>query len=412
MNPAATRDPRHTPVVVDGLRTPFGRYGGALAGVRPDDLAAHVVRAIVERNGVDPSGIDDVILGAANQAGEDNRNVGRMAALLAGLPVGVPGATVNRLCGSGMNAVVNAAHAIVAGDGDLFVAGGVESMTRAPFVAAKPSAAFPRGEQTLYDTTLGWRFTNPRLADAYYPYSMGETAENVVERCGVTREEQDAFALSSQQRWAAAQEAGRFADEVVSISAPAAKAGAEVEVAVDEPPRPETTLEKLASLKPAFKRDASGSVTAGNSSGINDGAAAVLLTSEARARELGWRPVARMVSSAVAGIDPATMGLGPIPASRKALERAGLEVSDLDLVELNEAFAAQAIPCMRELGLDPAKVNVNGGAIAIGHPLGASGARLVAALVHEMRRRGARYALATMCIGVGQGIATVWESVE
>jgi len=406
------RDPRHTPVVVDGLRTPFGRYGGALAAVRPDDMAAHVVRAIVERNGVDPSAIDDVILGAANQAGEDNRNVGRMAALLAGLPVEVPGATVNRLCGSGMNAVVNAAHAIVAGDGDLFVAGGVESMTRAPFVAAKPSAAFPRGEQTLYDTTLGWRFTNPRLADAYYPYSMGETAENVVERCGVTREEQDAFALSSQQRWAAAQEAGRVADEVVAISAPAAKAGAAVEVAVDEPPRPDTTLEKLASLKPAFKRDASGSVTAGNSSGINDGAAAVLVTSEARARELGWQPIARMVSSAVAGVDPATMGLGPIPASRKALERAGLEVGDLDLVELNEAFAAQAIPCMRELGLDPAKVNVNGGAIAIGHPLGASGARLVATLAHEMRRRGARYGLATMCIGVGQGIATVWESVE
>jgi 3-oxoadipyl-CoA thiolase len=412
MNPAGLRDPRHTPVVVDGLRTPFGRYGGALAAVRPDDMAAHVVRAIVERNGVDPSAIGDVILGAANQAGEDNRNVGRMAALLAGLPVEVPGATVNRLCGSGMNAVINAAHAIVAGDGDLFVAGGVESMTRAPFVAAKPSAAFPRGEQTLYDTTLGWRFTNPRLADAYYPYSMGETAENVVERCGVTREEQDAFALSSQQRWAAAQEAGRFTDEVVSISSPAAKAGAAVEVAVDEPPRPDTTLEKLASLKPAFKRDASGSVTAGNSSGINDGAAAVLVTSEARARELGWRPIARMVSSAVAGVDPATMGLGPIPASRKALERAGLEVGDLDLVELNEAFAAQAIPCMRELGLDPAKVNVNGGAIAIGHPLGASGARLVATLAHEMRRRGARYGLATMCIGVGQGIATIWESVE
>ena len=285
-------------------------------------------------------------------------------------------------------------------------------MTRAPFVAAKPSAAFPRGEQTLYDTTLGWRFTNPRLADAYYPYSMGETAENVVERCGVTREQQDAFALSSQQRWAAAQEAGRFADEVVSISGPAAKAVAAVEIEVDEPPRPDTTLEKLASLKPAFKRDASGSVTAGNSSGINDGAAAVLLTSEARARELGWRPIARMVSSAVAGVDPATMGLGPIPASRKALERAGIDVGDLDLVELNEAFAAQAIPCMRELGLDPAKVNVNGGAIAIGHPLGASGARLVATLAHEMRRRGARYGLATMCIGVGQGIATVWESVE
>jgi len=412
MSPSASRDPRHTPVVVDGLRTPFGRYGGALAGVRPDDMAAHVVRTIVERNGVDPSAIDDVILGAANQAGEDNRNVGRMAALLAGLPVEVPGATVNRLCGSGMNAVANAGHAIVAGDGDLFVAGGVESMTRAPFVAAKPSAAFPRGEQTMYDTTLGWRFTNPRLADAYYPYSMGETAENVVERCGVSREEQDAFALTSQRRWAEAQEAGRFADEVVSISAPAAKGGEAVEVSVDEPPRPDTSFEKLAALKPAFKRDASGSVTAGNSSGINDGAAAVLLTSEARAREVGWRPIARLVASAVAGVDPATMGLGPIPASRKALDRAGLGVADLDLVELNEAFAAQAIPCMRELGLDPERVNVNGGAIAIGHPLGASGARLVATLAHEMRRRGARYGLATMCIGVGQGIATVWQSIE
>jgi 3-oxoadipyl-CoA thiolase len=406
------RDPRHTPVVVDGLRTPFGRYGGALAGVRPDDLAAHVIRSIVERNGVDTAQIDDVILGAANQAGEDNRNVGRMAALLAGLPVEVPGATVNRLCGSGMNAVVNAAHAIVAGDGEIFVAGGVESMTRAPFVMAKPSAAFPRGEQTLYDTTLGWRFTNPRLADAFYPYSMGETAENVVERCGVTREEQDAFALESQHRWAAAQAAGRFAHEVVAVPAPADKRGEAVEVSVDEPPRPDTTLEKLATLKPAFKRDASGSVTAGNSSGINDGAAAVLVTSEARAAELGWRPMARMLSSAVAGVDPSTMGLGPIPASRKALERAGLNVEELDLVELNEAFAAQSIPCIRELGLDPEKVNVNGGAIAIGHPLGASGARIVATLLHEMRRRGARYGLATMCIGVGQGIATVWESLE
>jgi 3-oxoadipyl-CoA thiolase len=412
MSISRDRDPQHTPMVVDGLRTPFGRYGGALAGVRPDDLAAHVIRTVIDRNGVDPAQIDDVIFGAANQAGEDNRNVARMAALLAGLPVEVPGATVNRLCGSGMNAVVNAAHAIVAGDGDVFVAGGVESMTRAPFVMAKPSAAFPRGEQTLYDTTLGWRFTNPRLADAYYPYSMGETAENVVERCGVTREEQDAFALQSQRRWAVAQAAGRFADEVIAISASSARDREEVEVAIDEPPRPDTTMEKLAALKPAFKRDASGSVTAGNSSGINDGAAAVLVISEARARELGWRPIARMRSSAVAGVDPATMGLGPIPASRKALERAGLGIADLDLVELNEAFAAQAIPCMRELGLDPEKVNVNGGAIAIGHPLGASGARLIATLVHEMRRRGARYGLATMCIGVGQGIATVWESVE
>jgi 3-oxoadipyl-CoA thiolase len=405
-------DSQRTPVVVDGLRTPFGRYGGALREVRPDDMAAHVIRSIVERNGVDPAAIDDVIFGAANQAGEDNRNVGRLAALLAALPVDVPGQTVNRLCGSGMQAVIDAAHAIVAGDGDLFVSGGVESMTRAPFVMAKPSAAFPRGEQTLYDTTLGWRFTNPRLADAYYPYSMGETAENVVDRCGVSREEQDAFALESQRRWKAAQDAGRFTDEVIPIPAPGAKRGEQVEVAVDEHPRPDTTLEQLASLKPAFKRDESGSVTAGNSSGINDGAAAVLVTSEARAHELGWRPIARMLASAVAGVDPATMGLGPIPASRKALARAELQVENLDLVELNEAFAAQAIPCMRELHVDLDKVNVNGGAIAIGHPLGASGARLVATLLHEMRRRGARYGLATMCIGVGQGIASVWESVE
>jgi 3-oxoadipyl-CoA thiolase len=405
-------DPAHTPVVVDGLRTPFGRYGGALREVRPDDMAAHVIRALLERNGVDPAAVDDVILGAANQAGEDNRNVGRMAALLGGLPVDVPGATVNRLCGSGMNAVINAAHAVVAGDGSLFVAGGVESMTRAPMVMAKPSAAFPRGEQTLYDTTLGWRFTNPRLADAYYPYSMGETAENVVERCGVSREDQDAFALQSHQRWAAAQAAGRFGDEVIPIDAPSGKRGEVTTVGTDEHPRPDTTLEQLARLRPAFRRDDLGSVTAGNSSGINDGAAAVLVTSQARAQELGMKPIMRMVSSAVAGVDPATMGLGPIPASRKALERAGVSVGDLDLVELNEAFAAQAIPVVRELGLDEEKVNVNGGAIAIGHPLGASGARLVATLAHEMRRRGARYGLATMCIGVGQGIASVWEAAE
>jgi len=404
-------DPARTPVVVDGLRTPFGRYGGALREVRPDDMAAHVIRALLERTGVDPAAVDDVILGAANQAGEDNRNVGRMAALLAGIPVSVGGQTVNRLCGSGMQAVIDGAHAVIAGDGDLFVAGGVESMTRAPFVVAKASAAFPRGEQTLYDTTLGWRFTNPRLADAYYPYSMGETAENVVEQCGVTREDQDRFALESQRRWGAADAAGRFADEIVSIDVPAAK-GATNTLDRDEHARPETTLEQLAGLKPAFKRDASGSVTAGNSSGINDGAAALLVTSEARARELGLRPMARMISSAVAGVDPATMGLGPIPASRKALERAGLGVGDMDLVELNEAFAAQALPVMRELELDAEKVNVNGGAIAIGHPLGASGARLVATLLREMRRRGARYGLATMCIGVGQGIASVWEAAE
>lgn len=397
--------------MVDGLRTPFGRYGGALAPVRPDDLAAHVIRALLDRTGVDPGAVEDVILGAANQAGEDNRNVGRMAALLAGMPVEVGGQTVNRLCGSGMQAVIAAAHAITVGDGNLFVSGGTESMTRAPFVVAKPSAAFPRGEQTLYDTTLGWRFTNPRLADAHYPYSMGETAENVVERCGVTREDQDRFALESHRRWAAANTAGRFADEVVPIEVAGAK-GTTTTVDRDEHPRPDITLEQLATLKPAFKRDASGSVTAGNSSGINDGASALLVTSEARARELGLRPIARLLASAVAGVDPATMGLGPIPASRKALERAGLSIADLDLVELNEAFAAQALPVMRELDLDPEKVNVNGGAIAIGHPLGASGARLVATLLHEMRRRGARHGLATMCIGVGQGIASVWEAVE
>jgi 3-oxoadipyl-CoA thiolase len=405
-------DHAHTPVVAEALRTPFGRYGGALSGVRPDDMAAHVVRAVVARTGVDPAQIDDVILGAANQAGEDNRNVGRMAALLADLHVSVAGQTVNRLCGSGLQAVLSAAHAVAYGDGSVFVAGGTESMSRAPFVMAKPSAAFPRGEQTLYDTTLGWRFTNPRLADAYYPYSMGETAENVVERCGVTRDEQDRFALQSQRRWGAAREAGRFADEIVPIEVPGPRRGETRSVDTDEHPRPETTLEQLAALKPAFRRDESGSVTAGNSSGINDGAAALLVTSAARARELGLRPMARLVASAVAGVDPATMGLGPIPASRLALERAGLSIDELDLVELNEAFASQALVCIRELGVDAEKVNVNGGAIAIGHPLGASGARLAATLLHEMRRRGARYGLATMCIGVGQGIAAVFEATE
>jgi acetyl-CoA acetyltransferase family protein len=311
-----------------------------------------------------------------------------------------------------MSAVVAAAHAIAAGDGEVFVAGGTESMTRAPLVMAKPSAAFPRGEQTIHDTTLGWRFTNPRLAEVHYPYSMGETAENVVEQVGVGREDQDRFALASHQRWAAAHEAGRFADEVIPISVPGPTKGETVTVERDEHPRPDTTLEQLAGLKPAFKRDETGSVTAGNSSGINDGAAAVVVMSEARARAGGQKPIIRMRSSAVAGVDPATMGLGPIPASRLALDRAGLSVSDLDLVELNEAFAAQALPVMRELGLDPETTNVNGGAIAIGHPLGASGARLVATLAHEMRRRGSRYGLATMCIGVGQGIATVWEAVE
>ena len=407
-----TLDPEYAPVVIDGLRTPFGRYGGALKDVRPDDMAAHVIRTLVDRAGIDPAAIDDVILGAANQAGEDNRNVGRMAVLLAGLPVEVAGQTVNRLCGSGLQAVVSAAHAIAHGDGSVFVAGGVESMTRAPLVTAKPSAAFPRGEQTLFDTTLGWRFTNPRLAEMHQPYSMGETGENVAEQCGVSREDQDAFALESHRRAVAAIDEGRFTDEIVAIDVPGARRGETVTVDTDEHPRPDTSLESLAALKPAFKRDASGSVTAGNSSGINDGAAALLLMSEARARELGLRPMARFVASAVAGVDPATMGLGPIPASRTALGRAGIGVADLDLVELNEAFAAQAVPVMRELALDPERVNVNGGAIAIGHPLGASGARLAATLLHEMRRRGARHGLATMCIGVGQGIAAVFEAME
>ena len=413
--PAATidrmeRDPQRTPVIVDGLRTPFGRYGGALKDVRPDDMAAHVIRALVERSGLDPALIDDVIVGAANQAGEDNRNVGRMAALLAGLPVEVAGQTVNRLCGSSLQAVISAAHAIAYGDGQVFIAGGVESMTRAPFVTAKPSAAFARGEQTMYDTTLGWRFTNPRLADAYYPYSMGETAENVAERCGVTRADQDAFAVESQRRWKAAHDAGRLAAEIVPIDVPDGRATRSFDT--DEHPRPDASIESLAKLRPAFTEAATGTVTAGNSSGINDGAGAVLVMSEARARELGMRPMARMVASAVAGIEPGVMGLGPIPASRRALERAGIGVGDLDVVELNEAFAAQALPVIRELGLDHEKTNVNGGAIAIGHPLGASGARITSSLLHEMRRRGARYGLATMCIGVGQGIAAVFESVE
>ena len=399
-------------VIVDAVRTPVGRYAGALKDVRPDDLMAHVIRALLARTGLDPATVDDVIVGAANQAGEDNRNVGRMAALLAGLPVEVPGQTVNRLCGSGLQAVIGAAHAVLAGEGEVFVAGGVESMTRAPYVMAKPSAAFPRGEPAIYDTVLGWRFTNPRLADAYYPYSMGETAENVAERCGVSREEQDRFALESQRRWALADAAGRFADELVPIDVPGERRGETVRFERDEHPRADTTLEALARLKPAFAKDRPGTVTAGNSSGINDGAAAVLVTSEARAVALGLRPMARFISAAVAGVHPDVMGLGPIPASRKAVERAGLEMEHLDLVELNEAFASQSIVCIRDLALDPERVNANGGAIAIGHPLGASGARLVTTLLHELRRRDGRHGLATMCIGVGQGIAAVFERVD
>jgi 3-oxoadipyl-CoA thiolase len=395
--------------VVEAVRTPIGRYGGALAAVRPDDLAAAAIRAVVERSGIDPTLIEDVILGCANQAGEDNRDVARMALLLAGLPVEVGGLTVNRLCGSGLQAVNSAAHAIAVGDGDVFVGGGVESMTRAPYVMAKPATAFDRGPRELEDTTLGWRFLNPKLAELHYPYSMGETAENVAERWTVDRERQDAFALASQQKAVAAIEAGRFDDQMVPITVPSKK-GEPVVVARDEHPRADTTVEALAKLRAAF-RDG-GTVTAGNSSGINDGASAVLLVEAERARALGLAPLTRIVSTAVAGVDPAIMGYGPVPATRKALERAGIGVDDLDLVELNEAFASQSIVCIDELGLDPAKVNVNGGAIALGHPLGMSGARLITMLSHELRRTGGRWGLATMCIGVGQGIATVVERID
>jgi len=396
--------------IVEAVRTPIGRYGGALASIRPDDLAAATLRAVVDRAGVDPGLIEDVILGCANQAGEDNRDVARMAVLLAGFPVEVGGLTVNRLCGSGLQAINSAAHAIAVGDGDLFIGGGVESMSRAPYVQLKAEAAYDRGPREMADTTLGWRFVNPRLADRHYPYSMGETAENVAERWGVSRERQDAFAMESQRRAVAAIDAGRFDDQIVPIAVPQRK-GAPLIVARDEHPRADSTAEGLARLKPAFRPDG-GTVTAGNSSGINDGASAVLLVEAERARELGLRPLARVVSTAVAGVDPAIMGIGPVPATRKALDRAGIGVGDLDLVELNEAFASQSLVCIEELGLDPARVNVNGGAIALGHPLGMSGGRLVTMLVHELRRTGGRYGLATMCIGVGQGIATIVERIE
>ena len=408
-----TRDPNR-PLreawIVAAVRTPIGRYGGALAAVRPDDLAAMVIKAIVDRTGIEPALIEDVILGCANQAGEDNRNVARMAALLAGLPVEVAGQTVNRLCGSGLQAVNAGAHAIAVGDGDVFLAGGVESMTRAPYVMAKPENAWDRGSRELQDTTLGWRFINPKLAEMHYPYSMGETAENVAERWNVSRERQDAFALESHRRSVAAIEAGRFADQIVPVEVQGRKGDVTV-VDRDEHPRADTSTEALGKLRPAFKRDG-GSVTAGNSSGINDGASAVLLVEARRARALGLQPMARVVSTAVAGVDPAVMGIGPVPATRKALERAGLGVDDLDLVELNEAFASQSLVCIDELGLDPAKVNVNGGAIALGHPLGMSGGRLITMLTHELRRTGGRYGLATMCIGVGQGIATIVERID
>ncbi|MFS8640245.1 MAG: thiolase family protein [Symbiobacteriaceae bacterium] len=397
------------PVIVSAVRTPIGRHGGALAPVRPDDLAAIAIRAAVERAGVDPATIEDVVLGCANQAGEDNRNVARMAALLAGLPEHVAGVTVNRLCGSGLEAVLQAARAIRAGEGDTFVAGGVESMSRAPWVMPKPERGYPRGNVQVYDTTLGWRFVNPRLAAMFPPESMGETAENVAERYGIGREVQDRFALASQHKWAAAQAAGKWREEIVPVEVERGR-GEKVVVEVDEHPRPDTTLEKLAALPPAFRPG--GTVTAGNSSGLNDGAAALVIMADTRARELGLRPLARIVAGAVVGVDPRYMGIGPVPATRKALARAGWSVADLDLVELNEAFAAQVLACIRELELPEDIVNVNGGAIAMGHPLGCSGARILTTLVHEMRRRGARRGLATMCIGVGQGIAALVEAVE
>jgi 3-oxoadipyl-CoA thiolase len=396
--------------IIEAVRTPIGRYGGALAAVRADDMAAAVLRGLVDRAGIDPALVEDVILGCANQAGEDNRDVARMALLLADFPVEVGGLTVNRLCGSGLQAINSAAHAIAVGDGDVFIGGGVESMTRAPYVQLKPEAAFDRGPREMADTTLGWRFVNPRLAERHYPYSMGETAENVAERWGVSRERQDAFALDSQCRAVAAIEAGRFADQIVPILVPQRK-GESLVVERDEHPRADSSIEALTRLKPAFKTDG-GTVTPGNSSGINDGASAVLLVEAERARALGLRPMARVVSTAIAGVDPALMGIGPVPATRKALERAGIGVGDLDLVELNEAFASQSLVCIDELGLDPAKVNVNGGAIALGHPLGMSGGRLITMLTHELRRTGGRYGLATMCIGVGQGIATIVERLD
>ena len=384
-------------VILSAVRTPVGRYGGGLSEVRPDDLAATAIAAAVERAGVDANELEDVWFGCANQAGEDNRNVARMGALLAGLPESVAGVTVNRLCASGLAAVVGACHAVIAGDGDLFVAGGVESMSRAPLVMGKPEQAFPRGNRTVWDTTLGWRFPNPRMEEMFPLESMGETGENVADRWAVSREDQDAFALESQRRYSEATASGRFRDELVPAG----------DLEHDEHPRPDTTSEKLAALKPAFRKD--GTVTAGNSSGINDGAAALVVASEERAQALGAEPLGSFVASAVAGVDPRVMGIGPIPAVRKLLERAGIDVGQIDLVELNEAFASQSLAVIRELGLDPDRVNVNGGAIALGHPLGMSGARLVVTLLHELRRRGGRYGVATMCVGVGQGQAALFE---
>jgi 3-oxoadipyl-CoA thiolase len=393
-------------VILSAVRTPIGRYAGVLKDMRPDDLGALVLAEAIKRAGVSAEAIEDVVMGCANQAGEDNRNVARMSLLLAGLPTSVAGQTVNRLCGSGLQAINTAVHAIQTGEGDVWLAGGVESMTRAPFVLGKADSAFARGEMKLQDSTLGWRFINPKLSEMHHPYSMGETAENVAEKYDISRADQDAFAAESHRRAIAAIDAGRFRDEIMPVEVPAGKGKTEL-IATDEQPRRDTTVEKLAALKPVFRKD--GSVTAGNASSINDGAAALVVASRRWAEAQGIHPRARIVSCAVAGVDPAYMGLGPIPASRKALERAGLSVGDLDLIELNEAFASQSLQCIRELGLDTAKVNVNGGAIALGHPLGCSGARLMTTLLYELERRGGRYGLATMCIGVGQGIATVIE---
>lgn len=408
MSSKVSRTPDTTAVIVDALRTPIGRYNGMFKDIRPDDLCAMNIKELLKRNPkLDWEEIDDVLVGCANQAGEDNRNVARMAALLAELPLSIGGGTVNRLCGSGLMAVNQAAQAIMAGEGEVYLAGGVESMTRAPFVMAKANEAFSRNVE-IYDTTIGWRFTNPKLADMYYPYSMGETAENVAEKYKIAREDQDAYALASQQKTGAAMADGRLKEQLFPVTV-TDKKGKSTVFDQDEHPRPDTTLEKLAALKPAFKKD--GTVTAGNSSGINDGAGMLLLMSEKRALELGFEPIAKIISTAVAGVDPAIMGMGPVPASQKALHRAGLTVSDMDLVELNEAFAAQVLACARELNLDMDKLNVNGGGIALGHPLGASGARIISALAYELRRRpGARYGLATMCIGVGQGISAVIEA--
>jgi 3-oxoadipyl-CoA thiolase len=392
--------------VVDILRTPIGKYGGALAGTRPDDLAAFVIKALLGRNpGIDAKDVEEVILGAANQAGEDNRNVARMALLLAGLPASVAGVTVNRLCASGLQAIADAARAIDAGDGSIYIAGGVETMSRAPFVMPKQTTAFSR-QAEIFDTTIGWRFVNPRLSALHYPYAMGETAENVASKWKISREQQDAFALHSQEKYQNAFKSGRFNEEIIPV--PVHSNGVPMSFDVDEHPRL-TSMEKLASLKPAFKSD--GTVTAGNSSGINDGAAACLVTSEAVVRQLKLLPMARVVSVGVAGVDPAFMGIGPVPATQKALQRAGLKIADIGLVELNEAFASQSLACIGDLDIDPSIVNVNGGAIALGHPLGCSGVRISATLLHEMKKRNVRYGLATMCVGVGQGVAIVYENI-